>query len=216
MTILAFEFSSSHRSIALARDGCMLAETTEIGERGTNAFGMIEKVLASALIGRADIECIAIGLGPGSYAGIRVALAIAQGWQLACGVKLLGIGSVECLAAQAQAEKIFGRVNVVIDAQRGEFYLATHEISANRVTEIAPVKIVAAMEVTARAGAGEILVGPEVERPFAAGRNLFPQATTLATLAAGRSDFMAGEKLEPVYLREINFLKAPPPRPLVA
>ena len=59
---------------------------------------------------------IAVGLGPGSYTGIRAAIAVAQGWQLARGIKLLGINSVECLAAQAQAGKIFGRVNVVIDA----------------------------------------------------------------------------------------------------
>ena len=72
---------------------------------------------------------IAVGLGPGSYTGIRVAISMAQGWQLARGVKLLGVSSAECLAAQAQAEKIFGRVNVVIDAQRNEFYLATYEIS---------------------------------------------------------------------------------------
>ena len=72
-----------------------------------------------------------------------MAISIAQGWQLARGVKLLGIGSVECLAAQAQAEKIFGRVNVVIDAQRGEFYLANYEISADGVKEIEPLKIVA-------------------------------------------------------------------------
>ena len=72
---------------------------------------------------------IAVGLGPGSYTGIRAAIAMAQGWQLARGVKLLGVSSAEALAAQAQAENIFGRVNLVIDAQRGEFYLATWEIS---------------------------------------------------------------------------------------
>src|SRR6516164_8646139 len=97
MTILALEFSSSQRSVAAARDGEVLAEAVETGERGTNAFGMIEKVLATAKLGRGDIECLAGGLGPGSYTGIRVALSIAQGWQLACGVKLLGIGSVDCL-----------------------------------------------------------------------------------------------------------------------
>jgi len=64
---------------------------------------------------------LAVGLGPGSYTGIRVALSIAQGWQLAGGVKLLGLSSVECVAAQAQAEKISGRVNVLIDAQRNDF-----------------------------------------------------------------------------------------------
>ena len=216
MTILALEFSSSQRSVAVARDGRVLAKATETGERGVAAFGLIEKVLAAANLGRAEIECLAVGLGPGSYTGIRVALAIAQGWQLATGVKLLGLGSVDCLVAQAQAEKWFGRVNVVIDAQRGEFYLAAYEVSADGAKEIAPLKIVALAEVESRARAGEILIGPEVACWFAAGKILFPQAATLATLAERRSDFSAGEKLEPVYLRETNFVKAPPRRTMVA
>jgi tRNA threonylcarbamoyladenosine biosynthesis protein TsaB len=215
MTILALEFSSSQRSVAVARAGRVLAEVSETGGRETRAFGMIEKVLADAKIGRGEIECLAVGLGPGSYTGIRVALSIAQGWQLAMGVKLLGIGSVECLAAQAQAEKMFGRVNVVIDAQRGEFYLAAFEISADSVKELAPLRIVPAAEVEARVIAGEILIGPEVARWFAAGKILFPQSAMLAALAAGRHDFAAGEKLEPVYLRETNFVKAPPQRALI-
>jgi tRNA threonylcarbamoyladenosine biosynthesis protein TsaB len=209
MTILALEFSSSQRSVAVARGGHVLAEAAETGERGTNAFGMIEKVLAAAKIGREGIGCLAVGLGPGSYTGIRVALSIAQGWQLACGVKLLGIGSAECLVVQAQAEKIFGRVNAVIDAQRGEFYLGTYEISADGLKEIGMLKIVTAAEVESRAITGEILIGPEATRWFPAGKILFPQAATLATLAASRNNFCAGEKLEPVYLRETNFVKVP-------
>jgi tRNA threonylcarbamoyladenosine biosynthesis protein TsaB len=212
MTILALEFSSSQRGVALARDGRVLAEISEAGERGTKAFGMIEKVLASAEIKREEVECLAVGLGPGSYTGVRVALAIAQGWQLATDVKLLGIGSVECLAASAQVEKMSGRVNVVIDAQRGEFYLATYDVSTGGLKEIEPLKIVTLAEVGSRARAGEILIGPEVMRWFPTGKILFPSAVILAALAARRADFSAGEKLEPVYLRETNFVKAPPGR----
>jgi tRNA threonylcarbamoyladenosine biosynthesis protein TsaB len=210
MIILALEFSSSQRSVAVARDGRMLAETSEAGGRETHAFGMIEKVLAAAKIGRAEIECLAVGLGPGSYTGIRVALAIAQGWHLATGAKLLGVNSAECLAAQAQAHKISGRVNVVIDAQRGEFYLATYEISADCLNEVAPLKIVAAAEIESRAG--EIIAGPEVTRWFPAGENIFPPAAVLAKLATRRTAFSTGEELQPVYLRETNFVKAPPGR----
>jgi tRNA threonylcarbamoyladenosine biosynthesis protein TsaB len=209
MIILALEFSSSQKSVALARDGSVLAEASEIGERGTNAFGLIERVQAAAKIGRAEIECLAVGLGPGSYAGVRVALSIAQGWQLAGGVKLLGIGSVECLAAQARVENFFGRVNVVIDAQRGEFYLATYDVSADGVKELAPLEIVTAAAVESRASAGEILAGPEVTRWFPAGKISCPSATMLAQLAAGRSEFSAGGQLAPVYLRAANFLKIP-------
>lgn len=212
MTILALEFSSAQRSVAIARGSEVLAEAGETGERGTKAFGLIENVLAAAKLERGDIECLAVGLGPGSYTGIRVALALAQGWQLATGVKLLGIGSVDCLVAQAQTAQWFGRVNVVIDAQRGEFYLATYDVTAGGSQELEPLRIVAAAEVAARAAAGETLTGPDVTRWFAAGKNSSPRAAQLAKLAGQRSDFKSGEKLEPVYLRATTFVKAPPLR----
>jgi tRNA A37 threonylcarbamoyladenosine modification protein TsaB len=122
----------------------------------------------------------------------------------ATGVKLLGVNSADAIAALAQAEKIFGRVNAVIDAQRGEFYLAAWEISAAARREISPLKIVPAAEISARLAAGEICLGPD------AARVLFPSAAMIARLAEGRNDFIAGEKLEPVYLRETSFVKTTP------
>ena len=203
MTILALEFSSARRSVALARGAEVLAEAAEPSEaRGTNAFGLIEKVLAQAEVPRDEIGTIAIGLGPGSYTGIRAAIALAQGWQLARGVRLLGVGSVASLAAQAQAEKIFGRVNLAVDAQRGEFYLATWEISEAQRREISPLQIVPAAEIEARQKAGEICAGPEMARV------LFPSAAMTARLGAARTDFLPGNELEPVYLRETSFVKA--------
>ena len=238
MTILALEFSSSQRSVAVLsssrRDASseshsspvpgnretritrpsegVICEAIETGGQGTRAFSVIEKVLAEAKIEREQIDVIAIGLGPGSYTGIRVALSLAQGWQLAGGVKLLGVSSAECVAAQAQAEKISGRVNVVIDAQRNEFYLAVYEISADGWREIEPLRILTRAEVESRAGAKEILIGPEVTRWFPNGRMVFPRAAMLGQLAWNRNDFAAGDKLEPIYLRETNFVKAPPGR----
>ena len=220
MTILALEFSSGQRSVAVVRrragDASFVAsEVVETGAGGTRALGMIEDALREAGLEREQIEVLAIGLGPGSYTGIRVALSLAQGWQLASrngGMKLLGISSVECVAAQAQAEKISGRVNVVIDAQRNEFYLAAYEISADGWREIEPLRILTRAEVESRAGAKEILIGPEVTRWFPNGRMVFPRAAVLGQLALSRSDFAAGDKLEPIYLRETNFVKAPPSR----
>ncbi len=208
MTILALEFSSARRSAALARgDGVLLAEAADqTGGRGTDALGLIGRVLTEANLSRETVEVIAVGLGPGSYTGIRAAIAVAQGWQLARGIRLLGLGSLESLAAQAQAEKLFGRVHLVVDAQRGEFYLATWEIAGGQRRELAPWKLVPAAELAARKAAGELCAGPEQER------RLFPTAATLAALAAERADFCPGEKLEPVYLRETSFVKAPAAR----
>jgi len=204
MTFLALEFSSERRSAALARDGVILAEAAETGGRATNAFGLIDRALAESKIPRDEIEAMAVGLGPGSYTGIRAAIAVAQGWQLARGIKLLGIPSVEALAAQAQAEKIFGRVNVVVDAQRGEFYLATWEISDAGRREISPLKIVTAAEIERRQRDGEIFAGPET------GIILFPSAAMVARLASSRNHFAGDDPLEPVYLRTTNFIKASP------
>jgi len=216
MTILALEFSSPQRSVAVLRTGgaAMAAEVVETGGQGAKAFGMIEQVLAEAKIEREQIDVMAVGLGPGSYTGIRAAISLAQGWQLARGVRLLGVSSAECLVAHARAEKILGRVSVVIDAQRNEFYLASYEIAPDGWREIAPLKILPLAEIQSRAGAGEMLIGPEVTRWFPGGRMIFPRATALAELAARRGDFVPGEKLEPIYLRETTFVKSPPRRPV--
>lgn len=204
MMILALEFSSTRRSVALARDGSVLAEAVAQTEgRGTDAFGLIEQVLRKAEVSRDAVEVIAIGLGPGSYTGIRAAIAVAQGWQLARGVKLLGISSMESLALQAQTEGMTGLVDLVVDAQRGEFYLSRWEISRDARQELVPLKIVSRSEF---AGQKDVAcAGPEM------GRKLYPSAATVAQLAAGRADFVSGEKLEPIYLRETTFVKASPP-----
>jgi len=71
------------------------------------------------------------------------------------------------------------------------------------------LKIVTAAEIAARKLAGEICAGPAVD-PV-----LFPSAGMLARLAAGRNDFVAGEDLSPIYLRETSFVKAPAQRRVI-
>ena len=204
MMILALEFSSTRRSVALAREGSLLAEAVAQTEgRGTDAFGLIEQVLKKAEISRDAVGIIAIGLGPGSYTGIRAAIAVAQGWQLARGVKLLGVSSMESLALQAQTEGLTGLVNLAVDAQRGEFYLARWEISRDARKEVVPLRIVSPPEFAAQKDL--VCAGPEMDR------RLFPTAAAVAQLAAGRTGFVSGEKLEPIYLRETTFVKASPP-----
>jgi tRNA threonylcarbamoyladenosine biosynthesis protein TsaB len=209
MMTLALEFSSASRSVAIAREGVILAEVKGAGGRATNAFSLIEQTLDASGIQRDEIEAMAVGLGPGSYTGIRAAIALAQGWQLAREIKLLGVSSVDALAARAQAAKLFGRVSLVVDAQRGEFYLAAWEISAEYRRELSPLRIVTAEEVESRQRAGEIMAGPAATNPE---KVMFPSAAGVAELAAGRNDFIPGEELAPIYLRETNFVKAAAPR----
>jgi len=208
MKILALEFSSPQRSVAVVQP-----HEFQESLSGSNApFAMIDEALRAAKVEREQIECIAVGIGPGSYTGIRSAISIAQGWQLARPVKLLGVSTVEGIAAQAQAEGLSGHVQVIVDAQRGEFYMAGYALAADGVREIEPLRIVPMADVTQRAQGGDALVGPEVTKWFPSGKKIFPRAATLGRMAMGRTDFISGEKLEPIYLRETTFVKAPPPR----
>ena len=207
MTLLALEFSSDRRSAAVARDDLCLAEAVQhTDSRATDAFGLVTRALADAGVSRREIEVIAVGLGPGSYTGIRAAIAMAQGWQLAAGIRLLGVSSAETIARRAQAENIFGLVHVMIDAQRGEFYVAVWDVSTDGCREISPLKIVSGGEAASLKQAGKILAEPEVDRV------LLPRAVDIARLASHRTNFVSGEQLEPIYLRQTTFVKAAPGR----
>jgi tRNA threonylcarbamoyladenosine biosynthesis protein TsaB len=210
MMILALEFSSPQRSAALARGDVVLSQAAEIAGRGAPAFDLVEKALADARVEREQVEMVAVGLGPGSYTGIRAAISIAQGWQLARNIKLAGAGSAEAIAMKAHSEKIFGRVGVVVDAQRNEVCFAAYEISEKGWREIEPLKIVTPAGTRSRGGEKEIIIGPEASKWFAHGRIVFPCAAEVARLAA-RGGHVAGEMMAPIYLRETNFVKAARP-----
>jgi tRNA threonylcarbamoyl adenosine modification protein YeaZ len=245
MKILAIEFSSAQRSVAViegthasqlppsppleAGAGERRAtsensqpvlsrayEILETGERSTQTLGMIEEVLRQAQLEREQMDCLAIGLGPGSYAGIRSAIALAQGWELARppgALGILGISSMEALAHQAQCEGVLGLLALVVDAQRNEFYLADYEITPETSRQTAPLRLASFDEVQQKQRLGSQLAGPDAPKWFAGSRDLFPHAAAVGHLALCRSDFVPAEKLQPIYLRETAFVKAPPPRP---
>lgn len=222
MKILALEFSSERRSAAvldnarpgegesLSRPRAAASASEEGAGRDLKALSLIQKALEKGGMERGEIDCIAVGVGPGSYAGVRVAISIAQAWQLASDIRLLGINAADCLAAQAAMAGLQGEIAIAIDAQRGEFYLACYEIRDQESRLRAPVHLAGKDEVGRLAGAGRTILGPNLSQEFPSARDFFPEAAMLAMLAAARTDFVAGEHLEPVYLRPTTFVKAPP------
>ena len=216
MNILALELSASQRSVAVvvAPDGAALvvSEVVETGAGAMRPLAMVDRALREAQLEREQIECLAIGLGPGSYTGIRAAISLAQGWQLARPVKLLGISSADAIAAQAQADGFTGDASVVIDAQRDEIYMAGYRIGPEGWRMTSPLRLAVPEDARSREKEGATLIGPEVTRWFPSARTAFPQAGFIGRLALGQTDFVTGEALEPIYLREAKFVKAPPPR----
>lgn len=217
MKILALEFSSNERSVAIldADDTTRTKEDLQRIDSGTGkTLQLIDELLRASNMARKEVGVIAVGLGPGSYAGIRAGIALAQGWELGRSVKLIGVSSAGCIAAQAWTEGVRGKVLVVIDAQRGEFYLTNYELTAASWRETKVLRLGTKQEVTDCEASGDLVIGPEVAPVFQNGRLVWPRAITLARLARGRSDFIRGQDMQPLYLRQTNFVKAPPPRRL--
>jgi len=222
MKILALEFSTAQRSAAvlswakkiptetgLQCDPERTSEKIETGFGSAAVMGLIEGVLGEANVEPEEIDRVAVGIGPGSYSGVRAAIALAQGWQLARGTPIQGISSMESIAAQCHCEGIRGRMHAVVDAQRGEFYTDQYELSIEGCSETGPLRLVTRAEVELLGSKGEMVAGPEITGWFPRARNVFPRAAIVGGIALSKQNFTAGEKLEPIYLRETSFVKSP-------
>jgi tRNA threonylcarbamoyladenosine biosynthesis protein TsaB len=202
MIALALEFSSDRRSVAVGRAGELLAEVTHLGTVNTPVFALIAEALRQASVEREQVGQLVVGVGPGSYTGVRIAISAAQGWQLATGATCVGVNSLENLA-----RSVTDRILLAVDAQRGEFASAWAE--AGRLLE--PIRLRSKDELLGRLGQGEWVGGPDLERLLPGARPLFPTAAGALALAVNAVAVPA-ETLAPSYLREASFVKAPPTR----
>jgi tRNA threonylcarbamoyladenosine biosynthesis protein TsaB len=217
MKILAFEFSSNHRSVAaVEREAAggfrLLAEAVEAATRQTPAFRLADEVLARAGWTKSEVGCVAVCLGPGSYTGIRMSLAIAQGWQLMTGGKVCAIDAPSCLAEKLWRAGERGHVVLAIDAMRGEFYAAEYQLNDAGWKAASELRITTKAELEVYQTDGKKVFGPDLQKAFPSALPLYAQAGIVAELAAKRGQFKAANELEPIYLREVTFVKNPPTR----
>jgi len=83
---------------------------------------MCQDLLAEAGLGLAQLDGIAFGAGPGSFTGLRIACAVAQGLAFGADVPVLGVGTLLALAEASGA----ARVIACLDARMGEVYHAAY------------------------------------------------------------------------------------------
>ena len=93
-----------------------------------------------------------------------------------------------------------------------DLYSASFELKADGWATTNPLRLVSGQAVEKLIAEGEQIVTPDETSTFPGAVLLRPSSAELGRLAARRIDFVPGEKLEPIYLRETTFAKAPPPK----
>jgi tRNA threonylcarbamoyladenosine biosynthesis protein TsaB len=125
--VLGLETSTRRGSVALVESGVLLAEAwhDELNAHVERLPGLIDEVFARAQRERAQLGRVAVGRGPGAFTGLRVGLALAQGIAAGLGIPAVGIGSLRARAA-AVPQALTGRRWIVLDARRGDVFLACY------------------------------------------------------------------------------------------
>ena len=134
MKVLALS-TSTHRGSAAVLEGDRVLGVSGYADLGGHAeriFSAVTEALDAAALKRTDIGLVACDIGPGSFTGVRVGVASAKGLALGLNVPLVGVGSLEAMAAAAFATGAAGPQDVVvavIDAKKQEFFLAAYDAS---------------------------------------------------------------------------------------
>ena len=129
--ILAIETSGRLGSVALAQGDKLLAESHFSGPMRHSAeiFPAITDLLSKFSKKPDQIEHVYISLGPGSFTGLRIAVTIAKTVALANNAKIVTVDTLDCIAANISPQDNSQRLGVILDAKRGQFFIAVYEQS---------------------------------------------------------------------------------------
>lgn len=198
MNILALETSQPHASLCLSRDGETVFSASWEAERNHDAylFPALQKALAYPEA--AELHTLLVGAGPGSYGGVRVALAAAVGVATVRGGRVVAFGSWEPFAAPG--------LSIISDARRNGWTVRRPDgcievISAEEARALpAPVVSVESPEVLAAAGITVQQAG------------IIPTAEALVrtwlALSAEQRETLAAKPAEPIYVRPPHIVPA--------
>ncbi len=215
MNILSLDTSMGACSAALLRAegetrALFLREQAMARGHAEALMPMVAEIMAEAALDFAALDRIAATVGPGSFTGVRIAIAAARGLALVTVAKLYGADSLSVMARVAREAGATAGVPfaVAVDARRGMLYLGLYDEAARKLEGpllIAPDDAVALLPRALRVavGSGAILLA---EAALKTGRGIEPALPDLQPSAAALAEiaFQSGETIpvmRPLYLR---------------
>ncbi len=221
--ILAFDTATRRTAVALLDGERLLAECSQpAGSHSKTLLFAVDELLRSCGVERGRLEGVAVGIGPGSFTGVRIGLTVAKTLAFARDVPLAGVSSLRALAENGVG--LGDQVCPALDALKSEVYCARYAAEGGGLDRLVEVEPADARDPRAWAAklAGEagtrVLLGSGLERyrtlfDIALGDRLVvpgrPELHRISAAALGRlamERFVRGEaddprSLEPMYCR---------------
>jgi len=191
MRLLAIDTTWEACSVGVI-DGARIVTRSEVIGRGhaEKLMPQVESAMAEAGVAFANLDRIAVTVGPGSFTGLRVGIAAARGFALVSGKPAIGIGVLDVHAAEARETQGAVPVLAVLAAGRGEVYgqcFAADGAPLDEPTAGSPEVFAARLDpgmVIAGSGADLVIAAlPMDVRPVVAHRRSSPDIATLCRFA---------------------------------
>ncbi len=208
-TILAIETSTERCSVALLHQGQVTERAIEGAKRhAQSVLVFVDALLSEAGVAKTQLDAVAFGRGPGAFTGVRLAVAVAQGFAYALDIPALPVSTLAATAFDAftatpelQARQLL----VALDARMGEIYVGRFSYHANGFVVAIDAErvcrpdalVLHALEPCVGSGA---LCYAEKFKPHP-GQNAVPRASAIALLSRAVKPVIAEHAL-PVYLRD--------------
>ena len=149
---LAFDTANEVISIGLGRlnaaacavEPVAAVEVAAHRASNTQLLVRVDALLREAGVERGQLACVCVGRGPGSFTGVRIAMATAKGAAQALGAALVGVSSLDVVAWHAWASGVRGRLAVVADAMRKEVYPVRYALDDAGVCRLEADRVVKA------------------------------------------------------------------------
>lgn len=220
MKILHLETSSKNCSVAISDGGellCLCEEASENYKQSESLHSFVEWALEGAEISLNELDAVSLGMGPGSYTGLRIGASAAKGFCFSLDIPLIAVNSLDLLAAKHIAQG-FDLIIPAVDARRMEIYAKICDGATGK--EISETKNIILNEESFAefkdkkiifTGDGAAKMKEIIHLPLAEfDDKSFPSAKYLASLATKKylaNDFEDVAYFEPFYLKEFQGVK---------
>jgi tRNA threonylcarbamoyladenosine biosynthesis protein TsaB len=214
MAILAIDTSTEYLSLAiLIGDQVFFRDIHAVQSHSKQILPMIDSLLEDAKISLDDLTGIALGAGPGSFTGLRIACGVTQGIAFAKNLPVVEVSTLEALAYQSGEEKVIA----CLDARVNEVYYAAYQKKNGELVQVHDVSLFKPNEVPSLTGSDWVGVGSgwfvyhdelseayqhQLKLPLY--QNIHPSAVAIAKLALPSFEkgcVKAAHEISPIYVR---------------